>query len=84
MDTSNIYEAIYSYTDYLDISISTQEIAQFIADNKYDEEKIQVIHDIFKYLRDERHNHKVEMLTTMSRIPSKNPKTFSNFAFFSL
>lgn len=81
MEMSNIYDEIYSYADYLDISISVQEIAQFINENKYDEEKIQVIHDFLKYLRDERHNHKVEMLTTMSRIPSKSPKTFSNFDF---
>lgn len=77
----NIYDEIQSITSYLKLSITSQEIAQFCADKVLNDEQIQAIADFLNHMKDLRHTHLVEMLTTMSRIPSREPKTFENFDF---
>ena len=77
----NIYDEIQSITSYLKLSITSQEVAQFCADATLNEEQIQAIADFLKHMKDLRHTHLVDMLKTMSRIPSREPKTFDNFDF---
>ena len=77
----NIYDEIQSMTAYLKLSITSQEIAQFCANEALDDGQIQAIADFLSHMKSLRHEHLVEMLTTMSRIPSREPKTFENFDF---
>ena len=77
----NIYSEIQSITSYLKLSITSQEVAQFCSDESLNDEQIQAIADFLNYMKDLRHTHLVEMLKTMSRIPSREPKTFENFDF---
>ena len=77
----NIYNEIQSITSYLKLSITSQEVAQFCSDEAFTDEQIQAIADFLNYMKDLRHTHLVEMLKTMSRIPSREPKTFENFDF---
>lgn len=77
----NIYDEIQNITSYLKLSISSQEIAQFCADKMLDDSQIQAVADFLTHMKNLRHDHLVEMLTTMSRIPSREPKTFENFDF---
>ena len=77
----NIYDEIQSMTSYLKLSITSQEIAQFCADKVLNDEQIQAIADFLNHMKELRYTHLVEMLTTMSRIPSREPKTFENFDF---
>lgn len=77
----NIYNEIQSITSYLKLSITSQEVAQFCSDEAFTDEQIQAIVDFLNYMKDLRHTHLVEMLKTMSRIPSREPKTFENFDF---
>ena len=77
----NIYNEIQSITSYLKLSITSQEVAQFCSDEAFNDEQIQAIADFLNHMKDLRHTHLVEMLKTMSRIPSREPKTFENFDF---
>ena len=77
----NIYNKIQSVTSYLKLSITSQEVAQFCADEGLNDEQILAIADFLNHMKELRHTHLVEMLTTMSRIPSREPKTFENFDF---
>ena len=77
----NIYDEIQSMTSYLKLSITSQEIAQFCANKALDDGQIQAIADFLSHMKTLRHEHLIEMLTTMSRIPSREPKTFESFDF---
>lgn len=80
MDT-NIYDLIQTTSSYLKLSISAQEVAQFCADTKLSDKEIESIFNFLSFMKDKRHDHLVEMLQTMSRIPLREPKTFDNFDF---
>lgn len=78
---TNIYDVIQDSSSYLKLNISSQEIAQFCVDNSLDEKQTTSISEFMNYLKDKRHRNLVGMLQTMSRIPSREPKTFENFDF---
>lgn len=77
----NIYGEIQSIMSYLKLSITPQEVAQFCSDNTLNDGQIQAIAGFLRHMKDLRHSHLVEMLKTMSRIPSREPKTFKNFDY---
>lgn len=76
-----IYEEIQDMATYLRLNISSQEVAQFCTDKTLDTNQTMAISDFMAYLKEKRHSNLVGMLQTMSRIPSREPKTFDNFDF---
>jgi len=80
MDTS-IFEEIEKTAEYLKLNISSQEIANVMVNNKYTESDVSAVSGFLKYLKDKRHENLVSMLQKMSRIPMKEPKTFTSFDF---
>lgn len=77
----NIYESIQDTASYLKINISSQEIAQFCVDNSLDEDQMSALSGFMAHLKEKRHYNIVSMLQSVSRIPSREPKTFENFDF---
>lgn len=77
----NIFDEIQNAAAYLRLTISAQEIAQFCLNESLDDKQIQAIADFLSHMKNLRHEHLVEMLTSMSRIPTREPKTFENFDF---
>lgn len=63
------------------IGITSQEVAQFCSDKAFNYNQLQAIADFLNHMKDLRHTHLVEMLKTMSQIPSREPKTFESFDF---
>ncbi len=75
------FETIAQAAAVLKLDFSSEEFAGFAEDHALSEEAIEVVRSVFSYLREKKQQTTVLTLLKMSRLPTKEPKTFDNFDF---
>ena len=78
------FETIASAASVLKLDFSSEEFAGFAEDHELSEEAIEAVSEVFSYLKEKKQMTTVMTLLKMSRLPTKEPKTFENFDFTSL
>ena len=79
--TETVFETITSAASALNLDFSSQEFAGFAEDHDFSEEAIEAVSAVFAYLKEKKQMTTVTTLLKMSRLPTKEPKTFENFNF---
>ncbi len=79
--SDSVYEQIQDDCKYLGLDLGAQEMAQLAEKFDMSEESIQASAEIFQYLKQKKSDNIVSTLLRLSRLPLKEPKTFSNFNF---
>ena len=75
------FETIASAASVLKVDFSAEEFAGFVEDHGLSEDAIEAVRSVFSYLKDKKQQTTVLTLLKMSRLPTKEPKTFENFDF---
>lgn len=75
------YETIASHAKVLGIDIPVSELAFYVRSKGLTEPDVETIRATFEFLKDRKEQTIIETLLKTSRLPQKNPKTFSNFDF---
>ena len=75
------FETIASAASVLKLDFSAEEFAGFVEDHGLSEDAIEAVRSVFSYLKDKKQQTTVLTLLKMSRLPTKEPKTFENFDF---
>ena len=75
------FETIAQAAAVLKLDFSSEEFAGFAEDHGLSEEAIEVVRSVFFYLKEKKQQTTVLTLLKMSRLPTKEPKTFDNFDF---
>lgn len=76
-----VYERMDSYVRSLKLDFSGKEMAAMASEHHYSEEQMQAIDEVFAYLSDKKHETVINTLLKMSRLPTKEPKTFEGYDF---
>ena len=79
-----IYDLIQKNARAVGIDFGVSEIASIVQSNNMSPEEVKTLDVVFEYLKDKKWNATVDMYLKTSRLPRKNPKTFSNFDFTQL
>ena len=79
--SETIFETIAQAATVLKLDFTPEEFAGFAEDHGLSENTIEAIRDIFSYLKEKKQQTTVLTLLKMSRLPTKEPKTFDNFDF---
>lgn len=79
-----VYSQIQENAKAVGIEFSVSELAAVIRENNASPESVQVIKEIFEYLKNKKWAATVDMYLKTSRLPRKNPRTFDNFDFTQL
>lgn len=77
----NIYEQMDSYAAGLKLDFSGKELANLASDCHYTEEQLKAVAEVFHYLSDKKHEAIITTLLRLSRLPTKEPKTFEGYDF---
>ena len=75
------FETIAQAAVALKLDFSSEEFAGFAEDHGLSEDAIEVVRSVFAYLKEKKQQTTVLTLLKMSRLPTKEPKTFENFDF---
>ena len=75
------FETIAQAAVTLKLDFSSEEFAGFAEDHGLSEDEIEVVRSVFAYLKEKKQQTTVMTLLKMSRLPTKEPKTFENFDF---
>lgn len=75
------FETIAAAATVLKLDFSSAEFAGFAEEHCLSEEAIEVVRSVFSYLKEKKQQTTVLTLLKMSRLPTKEPKTFENFDF---
>lgn len=70
-----------AYADNLKLDFSGKELATIASDHHYTEEQLQAVEGVFDYLSTKKHETVINTLLKMSRLPTKEPKTFEGYDF---
>lgn len=79
-----LYEQIQDSARYLGIDYCVQEVARFADERGLSDSSIQAIADTFAYLQEKKRESIITTLLKMSRLPLKEPKTFTGFDYSQL
>ena len=82
MDT--IYDRIQKNAKAVGVDFGSTEMAAIIQANNLSLAEVQAVDNVFEYLKKKKWGATVDMYLKTSRLPRKNPKTFSNFDFSQL
>lgn len=82
--SDSLFERIQASAKFLKLDLSAQEIAQISVDHKFNDEQLRAITSLLSYLEDKKHESIVSTLLRLSRLPTKEPKTFDNFDYSQL
>jgi DNA replication protein DnaC len=75
------FETIASAASVLKLDFSSEEFAGYAEDRGFSEEAIEAVKSVFSYLKEKKQQTTVMTLLKLSRLPTKEPKTFENFDF---
>ena len=75
------FETIAAAAAVLKLDFSSEEFAGFAEERSLSEEAIEVVRSVFCYLKEKKQQTTVLTLLKMSRLPTKEPRTFENFDF---
>lgn len=81
MPETNIYEELDSCVRNLKLDFCSQELTTIASDHHYTAEQLQAVADVFDYLSTKKHETVINTLLKMSRLPTKEPKTFDGYDF---
>ena len=70
----SIFHQIQECTQYLNLELPAQEIANLSVEQEFSEECIEAVASVFSYLREKKSEQIVSTLLRMSRLPLKEPK----------
>ena len=76
-----VFEQIQEAAEYLRLELSAQEMATISMDQEFGEDGIEAVAAVLQHLRDKKKAQIISTLLRMSRLPLREPKTFSNFDF---
>ena len=79
--TETAFETIASAASILRLDFSSEEFANYVDEHELSDVAIEEIQAIFRYLKEKKQQTTVLTLLKMSRLPTKEPKTFGNFDF---
>lgn len=79
--TESVYEQIAALAKQISVTLSSEEIASLAEKNNMSDKELKQILAVFGYLAESHKNAITETCIRLSRLPKKNPKTFSNFDF---
>ena len=77
----SVYEQIQKAAEFLKLELTSLEMARLSVEDKLGETEIQAVCRVFQYLQEKKKEQIVSTLLRMSRLPLREPKTFSNFDF---
>lgn len=77
----SVYEKIAALAEQIHVSLTSEEMAALAEKYNMSEEVLQKILNVFDYMAVSHKNAITETCIRLSRLPRKNPKTFSNFDF---
>ena len=77
----SLFGQIQDSAKYLNLDLCAQEMAQLAVNRELSEENLQIIAEIFDYLKKEKNESIISTLLRLSRLPLKEPKTFEGFDF---
>ena len=80
----SFYEQIQNSAEFLNLDISSQEMAQLSMLHSMNEDAVRAVAEVFAYLKDKRSTSIITTLLRLSRLPLKEPKTFDSFDFSQL
>lgn len=75
------FETIAQAATVLKLDFTSEEFACFAEDCSFSEDAIDAVQRLFSYLIEKKQQTTVQTLLKMSRLPTKEPKTFGNFDF---
>jgi len=76
-----VFETIASAASVLKLDFSSEEFARFAEDHDLSADAIEAVRSVFSYLKEKKQETTVLTLLKMSRLPTKELKTFENFDF---
>ena len=76
-----VFEKLRTAAQVLKLDFSTEEFANFAEERALTEETILAVQEVFTHLSEKKQQATVNTLLRMSRLPTKEPKTFENFDF---
>ena len=76
-----VFDIIQEKATMLKVDISAAELAAFAEEKELKQEQLSAIQEIFSYLAKRKHDTMISTLLRLSRLPTKQPKTFGNFDF---
>ena len=79
--SESVFETIAQAASVLKLDFSSEEFAGFAEDQGLSGDAINAVRDVFSYLMEKKRHTTVQTLLKMSRLPTKEPKTFENFDF---
>ncbi len=79
--TETAFEQIAAAASVLRLDFSSEEFANFAEERELSEDAIEAVQAVFSYLRQKKQQTTVLTMLKMSRLPTKEPKTFENFDF---
>lgn len=81
MPETNIYEKIEACAGNLKLDFSARELAAIASNHHYTEDQLQAVSEVFDYLSNKKHETVIDTLLRLSRLPTKEPKTFEDYDF---
>ena len=75
--TESIYEQIAALAEQINVSLASEEMASLAEKNNMSDKELRQILTVFDYLAESHKNAITETCIRLSRLPRKNPKTFS-------
>jgi len=79
--TETVFEKIEIAASILKLDFSSGEFANFVEEQEFSDEAINAVETVLTHLSDKKQQTTVQTLLKMSRLPTKDPKTFTNFDF---
>ena len=76
-----VFEKLRTAAQVLKLDFSTEEFANFAEEHALTEETIVAVQEVFTHLSEKKRQTTIQTLLKMSRLPTKEPKTFENFDF---
>lgn len=81
MSETNVYEKIDVCAGTLKLDFCGKELATIASNRHYTKEQLQAVSEVFDYLSVKKHESVINTLLKMSRLPTKEPKTFDGYNF---
>ena len=76
-----VFEKLQAAARVLKLDFSMEEFANFVEECAFTEEATAAVQTVFTHLSEKKQQTTIQTLLKMSRLPTKEPKTFENFDF---
>ena len=77
----SLFDQIQASAEYLNLELSAQEMAELSIKSEFHDNEVKAVAGVLNYLHDKKRTQIVTTLLRMSRLPLKEPKTFTGFDF---